>query len=263
MANHSASLVLDDEAFFPAHGDEAAAVPFRLTVLDVPASGLLLRTIILMALLSIVVHGALLWWGYQSEERITPAQPQEMSIEFAAEAVPAPAPPPEPAPEPVEQPVQSLAPEDTEAVATPPRPEPVKAQPARPKPLPATKHVEPTQPSTLSAAPGTALAANPAPAPAPVKETAAVSGLAGLGNPAPAYPQMALRRLWEGRVELRISVTAEGRAASVSVTRSSGHELLDSAAVETVRTWKFLPAKRGDTPVSGTATQVIDFKLPK
>ncbi|MBK5344725.1 energy transducer TonB [Pseudomonas sp. TH49] len=220
---------------------------------------------ILIALLSIVVHGVLLWWGYQSDEPITPAQPQEMSIEFAAEAWPAPAPPPEPAPEPepIEQPVQSPVREDAEAVAPLPKPAPVKAKPARPKPVPTQKRVEPTQSSAPAATPSAAPAPNPTHEPASLKETAAVSGVAGLGNPAPPYPQMALRRLWEGRVELRINVTAQGRAASVSVTRSSGHELLDDAAVETVRTWKFLPAKHGDTPVSGTATQVIDFKLPK
>lgn len=263
MANHTASLVLDDQDFLPTHGREAVAAPFRLSVLDVPASGLLPRTIMLMVLLSVIVHGALLWWSSQSAERITPAQPQEMSIEFAAEAAPTPAPPAEPesAPEPapVEQSIDPPpAPEDAEAVVPPPKPGPTK-----PKPVPVTKRVEPAHPSAPVAAPGPAPALSPIPASAPVKETAAVSSLAGLGNPAPAYPQMALRRLWEGRVELRISVTAEGRAASVSVTRSSGHELLDDAAVETVRTWKFLPAKRGDTAVSGTATQVIDFKLPK
>jgi protein TonB len=38
---------------------------------------------------------------------------------------------------------------------------------------------------------------------------------------------------------------------------------LDEAAVEAVRNWKFIPAKRGDTPIEGFATQTIDFKLPE
>ena len=256
MANHSANLVLSDQDYLPAQGRETAAAPIRLAVPVAPASGLRSRTIISLVLLSVTVHGALLWSGYQSEQHIAPAQPKEMSIEFAAEAAP-PAPSPEPAP--IEPPP---AVEDTEAMA-PPKPVPPKARPAKPKPVPVAKPVEPAQPSAPVAAPSAAPAPSPTPAPAPAKEVAAVSGLASLGNPAPAYPQLALRRLWEGRVELRISVTAEGRAASVSVSRSSGHELLDDAAVETVRTWKFLPAKRGDTAVPGTATQVIDFKLPK
>ncbi|MBA1248668.1 energy transducer TonB [Pseudomonas luteola] len=104
--------------------------------------------------------------------------------------------------------------------------------------------------------------APPAP-PAPVKETAAVSGLASLGNPPPEYPSLALRRGWEGSVTLRIRVLPNGRAGSVDVTKSSGKKQLDDAAVEAVRGWKFIPAKRGDTPIEGFATQTIDFKLPQ
>ncbi|PPS25276.1 energy transducer TonB [Pseudomonas amygdali pv. morsprunorum] len=105
----------------------------------------------------------------------------------------------------------------------------------------------------------------PAPAapPAPAKESAAVSGLASLGNPPPEYPGLALRRSWEGRVILRIKVLPNGRAGAVEVTKSSGKPVLDEAAVEAVRNWKFIPAKRGDTPIEGFATQTIDFKLPE
>src|SRR5690606_13195353 len=99
--------------------------------------------------------------------------------------------------------------------------------------------------------------------PAPVKESAAVSGLASLGNPPPEYPGPALRRSWEGRVILRIKVLPNGRAGAVEVTKSSGKPVLDEAAVEAVRNWKFIPAKRGDTPIEGFATQTIDFKLPE
>ncbi|WP_323151937.1 energy transducer TonB, partial [Pseudomonas glycinae] len=103
----------------------------------------------------------------------------------------------------------------------------------------------------------------PAAAPGPVKESAAISGLASLGNPPPEYPSLALRRNWEGSVVLRIQVLANGRAGSVTVTKSSGKPQLDDAAVAAVKAWKFIPAKRGDTPIDGFATQTIDFKLPQ
>ncbi|WP_028682951.1 energy transducer TonB, partial [Pseudomonas chlororaphis] len=115
----------------------------------------------------------------------------------------------------------------------------------------------PTAPSQPAAAPA------PAAAPGPVKESAAVSGLASLGNPPPEYPSLALRRNWEGTVVLRIKVLPNGRAGSVEVTRSSGKPQLDEAAVAAVKNWKFIPAKRGDTPIEGFATQTIDFKLPQ
>jgi protein TonB len=90
----------------------------------------------------------------------------------------------------------------------------------------------------------------------------AISGLASLGNPPPEYPAAALRRAWEGKVTLLIHVSAQGTAESISVMRSSGQPVLDEAAVQAVRKWKFVPARRGDTPIAGVATQVIDFKLP-
>lgn len=96
-----------------------------------------------------------------------------------------------------------------------------------------------------------------------MKESAAVSGLASLGNPPPQYPSLALRRSWEGTVVLRIQVLANGRAGAVTVTKSSGKPQLDEAAVAAVKAWKFIPAKRGDTPIDGFATQTIDFKLPQ
>lgn len=84
-----------------------------------------------------------------------------------------------------------------------------------------------------------------------------------LGNPPPEYPPMALRRRIEGTVGLKILVTAQGTAGQVQVTSSSGSSLLDKAAVETVRKWKFKPARRGDTPIPGWAMQRIAFNLPQ
>jgi protein TonB len=143
----------------------------------------------------------------------------------------------------------------------------------KPKPAKKPEPVKKTAPAAppVPAAPSTPAPATPAPTPAPaapaapaaVKESAAISGLASLGNPPPEYPGAALRKGMEGRVILRIKVLPNGRAGTVEVTKSSGKQVLDDAAVETVRNWKFIPAKRGDTPIEGFATQTIDFKLPE
>ncbi|MCF9019968.1 TonB family protein, partial [Pseudomonas syringae] len=161
---------------------------------------------------------------------------------------------------------------DPDAVEPPPKPiEKPKVEKPKPvkKPEPVKKPTPPAPPKPVAApapaAPPTPTPAPPAPAApaAPVKESAAVSGLASLGNPPPEYPGLALRRSWEGRVVLRIKVLPNGRAGTVEVTKSSGKPVLDEAAVEAVRNWKFIPAKRGDTPIEGFATQTIDFKLPE
>ena len=83
----------------------------------------------------------------------------------------------------------------------------------------------------------------------------------GLSNAPPRYPRMARRQGQEGRVVVRVRVSAEGRAANVTVRRSSGYPLLDSAAVEAIETWRFIPASFGGIAVSGLVDVPVSFKL--
>lgn len=80
-------------------------------------------------------------------------------------------------------------------------------------------------------------------------------------NPKPKYPSIATSRGWEGTVRLLVKVTAEGDSEEVTVQRSSGYDVLDEAAIEAVEKWKFIPAKRGDTPVSSSVVVPINFVL--
>lgn len=82
-----------------------------------------------------------------------------------------------------------------------------------------------------------------------------------LHNPRPDYPHQAKRMGWEGRVVLRVEVLSNGSVGAVSVAKSSGHELLDEAALEAVRHWKFVPAKRDGTAVSSSVNVPLNFNL--
>lgn len=83
-----------------------------------------------------------------------------------------------------------------------------------------------------------------------------------LHNPRPEYPALAKHRQLEGRVVLRIKVLADGRIGEASVHASSGHTLLDEAALEQVRSsWRFKPAMRGGKPVESWVNAPINFKL--
>jgi len=62
-------------------------------------------------------------------------------------------------------------------------------------------------------------------------------------SPAPAYPALALRQQITGRVVLRVRVDVDGTVMAASVMRSSGHAILDEAALEGVRQWRFQPAR--------------------
>ena len=82
-----------------------------------------------------------------------------------------------------------------------------------------------------------------------------------LHNPRPEYPSEAKRMEWEGRVILRVEVHAHGDAGSVHVLKSSGHEVLDEAAVEAVKKWKFVPAKHDGNPVHSFVNVPVNFDL--
>ncbi len=158
---------------------------------------------------------------------------------------------------------------------TPPRIEPPKPQPPTelPRPRPVSKPVErPIEPLPVVTAPAEApspvvappppppvvVAAPPAP-PAPL--TQPIFNANYLDNPAPAYPPLSRRMHEEGRVILRVLVNVHGTADEVQVRTTSGSARLDEAARETVRGWKFVPAKRGAEPVAAWVLIPISFRL--
>lgn len=80
-------------------------------------------------------------------------------------------------------------------------------------------------------------------------------------NPKPNYPTIARNRGWQGKVLLRVRVTADGLSEAVTVHRSSGQDVLDESAVAAVEKWKFIPAKQGNTAVACTVIVPIIFTL--
>ncbi len=82
-----------------------------------------------------------------------------------------------------------------------------------------------------------------------------------LNNPRPAYPMVARRMGWQGRVILSVEVLADGACGVVSVLHSSGHEVLDNAAMNTVKSWRFVPARRAGRVVTQWFKVPIVFSL--
>lgn len=143
------------------------------------------------------------------------------------------------------------------------KPVPVKAH-QTPAPKAVAPVVETTQstvpaPAAVVAAPVEAKPAPVAPPAEPVSQ--ARFDVDYLKNPAPAYPPLSRRMGEEGKVVLRVSVNVQGAADSVEIRTSSGSQRLDDSALRTVRTWKFIPAKRGDTAVQSWVLVPIIFKL--
>ena len=88
----------------------------------------------------------------------------------------------------------------------------------------------------------------------------AVTPARPLVNRPPFYPTEAVRRGIEGKLVLKLTISASGAVSRVEVAESSGYRMLDDAAVAAVREWKFIPAQRGGQPVSWTARQPIRFR---
>lgn len=227
-----------------------------------------------LIVVSLLVHIAIIWFLMKGpKETLAEPVPQAAPPPPSVVVDLTPPPPPEPDVPPVDENSVKPPPKKVEPKPTPkpvpkpkprpePRPEPPKPAPKpTPAPQPAPKpSPQPAKPSsTASSAPTGQSNANAN----SNKVTPAMSGMQSLGNPPPQYPPLALRRRIEGTVGLKILVTPQGRAGQVQVTKSSGSSLLDDAAVNTVKGWKFKPARRGDTPIAGWALQSIAFHLPQ
>jgi protein TonB len=79
--------------------------------------------------------------------------------------------------------------------------------------------------------------------------------------PKPPYPEIARRRDEQGNVLLLLRVRADGAVGEVKVRKSSGNPALDEAAASGARTWTFVPARRGPTPIEAWVEVPVEFKL--
>lgn len=261
MGNVQTAVRAYDQPWRPAPGDlvelgRTLRLPLgQLRLQRTPVSGLKRRDKLALALLVLALHGAAAYWVSQAPTPALPVVPPQippMTIEFAAPAPPVVEPPP-PAPAP---PVVEPPPPVIDELAAKPKPKP------KPVPKPVAKQPPKPQPKPVEAPPPAPVAAPAPPAPpAPAPVTPPSANAAYLKNPAPEYPQMALRRGWEGTVLLRVEVLASGKPGQIQIQKSSGRDALDAAALAAVKRWSFVPAKQGDVAQAGWVSVPIDFKL--
>jgi len=82
-----------------------------------------------------------------------------------------------------------------------------------------------------------------------------------LSNPVPAYPMVARRMGWQGKVVLNVEVLASGLPGQIKLHQSSGREVLDNAAANTVKNWRFVPAQHAGQAVTQWFRVPINFSL--
>jgi TonB family protein len=80
-------------------------------------------------------------------------------------------------------------------------------------------------------------------------------------NPPPSYPELAKQMRQEGIVMLSVDVDREGGPVSVEIIQSSGYRMLDQAALNAVRHWKFQPGRIGEIVIESQVRVPIRFRL--
>ena len=204
----------------------------------------------------VLLHVAALWAfqsGLAHKVVAVIVPPQAIAYIMAPPAPEVPPPPPTPVP-------------------PTPTPRPAIIKKATPRPAPAPLPVADSAPSpnapvvaAAEAAPDPTPAAPPAPAapaapPAPRIEQPS-SNAAYLNNPAPGYPSISRRMGEEGKVVLRVLISADGKPEKIEIHKSSGYERLDRHAQDTVQRWRFVPGKRGGVPEAMWNLVPINFVL--
>ncbi|MDP2752711.1 MAG: energy transducer TonB [Rhodocyclaceae bacterium] len=151
----------------------------------------------------------------------------------------------------------------------PPKQKPQKVPPLTPLPLLVAAPTPTPTPQVIPFTVAPQAPAPPAPPPlaampvaeAPVIVVAARFDADYLDNPKPLYPQASRRLNEEGRVLLRVRVSAAGTAESVEVKHSSGFQRLDQAAIDAITRWRFVPARRGSEMIAAWVLVPITFNL--
>ncbi len=175
----------------------------------------------------------------ESEPEPPQQMPEKQDFADVLPDLPPPEPPPEPHPEPTPAPVPEPPP-----APKPPPPAPVPPSPAPPAPPTPGPSVESSEAAGDGGAAGH------------------VDARPSLDRPIrPVYPLGARRRGEEGTVVLDVKVAADGRAAGVTLVRSSGFAELDRSAERAAAQARFNPATRGGRPVDSAARLTLVFRL--
>lgn len=245
LTRRAATIALAIQATRHTH-EPMTTAPVRRRTVAIVGGVVLLHAIALWELNAGLLRraGEVLVPVHMLPEPITPAQPQ---VE--------PAPPPPRSPPAAPQPVARRKP------ATPaPAPRPVAPVqgPAPNAPAAIQAQPPPAPAPSMAAAPAAPVAEAP---PAPARVELPSTNAEYLQNPPPAYPAASRRAGEQGKVVVRVLIGADGVARDAELRQSSGFDRLDRAALETVRTWRYVPGKRNGVPEAMWFNVPINFVL--
>ena len=77
----------------------------------------------------------------------------------------------------------------------------------------------------------------------------------------PAYPRLAILTRTQGAVILEAVITREGTIDPSSLRVLTGHTLLNDAAIDAVKQWRYRPTLLNGVPVEVITTIAVNFTL--
>ncbi len=75
----------------------------------------------------------------------------------------------------------------------------------------------------------------------------------------PEYPEYSKYYGQEGSVKVKFVVATNGSTINLEIIKSSGHKQLDSASINAIRAWQFIPAKSEGETVNCWTSQEFNF----
>ncbi len=136
-----------------------------------------------------------------------------------------------------------------------------RATPVAPPDVPVAAPAAQQMPTSVAVAPQQPAPVKEEAPPAPAPVVAARFDADYLQNPAPVFPPLSRKLREEGKVHLLVQVSAKGEAENVQLKQSSGFLRLDEAAMNAVRKWRFIPARRGTEAVASSVVVPLVFRL--
>lgn len=111
------------------------------------------------------------------------------------------------------------------------------------------------------AAPTHSQTTNTAAASTATPKTVSITDVQYARAPSRDYPRAAMLRGEEGRVSMKVLVGQDGKPEAVHITRSSGYEALDRAAVQSMKTSTFKPYSENGVPQSVWVHTTLEYYL--
>ncbi len=145
----------------------------------------------------------------------------------------------------------------TSAQATKPAAKPAKPKTAPQKPAMAKpRYTAPSQTAKTIATAKSATSATPGKAPVAATHEHYPARYRG-PQPAPNYPRMARRRGLEGICVIEVLMDTQGEVITLALKQSTGHTILDQAALAAVKNWKFI----APTGIAGSSKALVPVRF--